>query len=138
MRVEAYLAFNGKTEEALAFYQQALGAKVEMMMRFGDSPDKSCVAPGTAEKIMHVSFLVGETRIMASDADCSGAPVFEGTSLSIAADSVEQAQQLFAALAESGEVLMPLEKTFWAEAFGMVKDSFGVSWMVNVEGEDAA
>lgn len=134
MRIEPYLFFNGRCEEALSFYQAALGATIGMMMRFKDSPEpEACPAqPGWENKIMHANLLIGDSNLMASDGMGNEAPI-SGISLSIAADSVEQAERLFAALAEGGQVSMPLQKTFWAQAFGMLTDRFGVAWMINCE-----
>jgi PhnB protein len=136
MQIEPYLFFEGRTEEALAFYQQALGAKVEMMMRNKESPDAP--PPGMkapAEKIMHASFIVDGARVMASDGMCSGKPNFSGFSLSITKSNKKEAERAFNALAEGGKVTLPLGKTFFSPAFGMVTDRFGVGWMVMVPGQ---
>jgi PhnB protein len=136
MHIEPYLFFEGRTEEALQFYQKALGAKVEMMMRNKESPEPP--PPGMnapAEKIMHASFLVDGARVMASDGMCSGKPNFGGFSLSITKKSREEAERTFRALGEGGQVMMPLTKTFFSPAFGMLTDRFGVGWMVMVPGQ---
>ena len=133
MHIEPYLFFEGRTEEALNFYQKALGAKVEMMMRNKESPEPSppgMNAPG--EKILHASFTVAGGRVMASDGYCSGKPKFQGFSLSIAASDEADAKKKFDALAEGGQVKMPLTRTFFSPAFGMLDDKFGVTWMVVV------
>jgi PhnB protein len=135
MQVQPYLFFEGRCEEALEFYRQALDAQVEMLMRFRDSPEApppGAVAPGSEDKVMHASFRVGDTTLMASDGGCSGRSGFQGISLSLNLADVADAERRFAALAEGGEVQMPLGATFWSPAFGMVVDRFGVSWMVNV------
>jgi PhnB protein len=134
--IEPYLFFEGRTEEALAFYQKALGAKVEMMMRNRESPEPP--PPGMnapAEKIMHSSFLIDGARVMASDGMCSGKPNFQGFSLSVTAASEAEAKRKFSALAEGGKVTLPLGKTFFSPAFGMLTDRFGVGWMVMVPGQ---
>jgi PhnB protein len=135
MQVEAYLFFDGRCEEAVEFYRQALGADVTMLMRFKDSPEPpppDMVPPGCENKIMHTSFRIGDTTVMASDGRCQGQPSFQGFSLSLAVQNEAEADRVFAALADGGQVQMPLTKTFWSPHFGMVADRFGVSWMVNV------
>jgi PhnB protein len=137
MQVQPYLFFEGRCEEALEFYRQALDAEVEMLMRFKDSPEApppGAVAPGSEEKVMHASFRIGDTILMASDGGCSGRSSFQGVSLSLNLAEVAEAERRFAALAAGGEVQMPLSATFWSPAFGMVVDRFGVSWMVNASG----
>jgi PhnB protein len=133
MQIEPYLFFNGRCEEALTFYKQALGAEVTAMMRFSDSPEPAqpgMVPPGAEHKVMHANFRIGSNVLMASDGRCDGKPVFQGFALSITADNTTHADRLFAALADGGQVQMPLTKTFFAERFGMVADRFGVSWML--------
>jgi PhnB protein len=134
-QVQPYLFFDGKCEEALEFYKSALGAKVDMMMRFKESPDPvpagQC-APNSEDKIMHAAFRVGETLIMASDGMAGGKPEFKGFSLSVNAADEKQADRLFNALGKGGKVTMPMSKTFFSPRFGMVTDKFGVGWMVIV------
>jgi PhnB protein len=132
MKVEPYLFFNGRCDEALAFYKKALGAEVQAVHRFKESPDPAMRPPGMDDKVMHASFKVGETQIMASDGRCQGQTAFEGFSLSISVADADQAKRLFDALSEGGKVQMPLGKTFYSPAFGMVEDRFGVGWMVIV------
>lgn len=135
MSVQPYLFFEGRCEEAVEFYRKALGATVEMVMRYRDSPEPpppDKVPPGSADKVMHAAFRIGETTVMASDGFCSGKPSFQGFSLSITAQSEAEADRLFAALADGGAVHMPLARTFFSPRFGMVADRFGVSWMVIV------
>ena len=128
--VEPYLFFDGRCEEALQFYKKALGAEIEMMMRFKESPDAAHNPPGSEEKILHASIRIGKSRLLASDGHCQGKPSFQGFGISLAAENIEEVDRWFAALSEGGEVQMPLAKTFFAPKFGMVKDRFGVSWMV--------
>jgi len=133
MQVQSYLNFDGRCEEALEFYKRAIGATVNCMMRFSESPepcDPNMVPPGSENKVMHSSFTVGDTELMASDCGCQGKPTFQGVSLALSAPNVAEANRLFAALGEGGQVQMPLTKTFFSPAFGMVADRFGVSWMV--------
>lgn len=135
MQVQPYLFFDGRCEEALAFYASALGAEVTMLMRFRDSPEPcepGMIPSGAEDKIMHSSFRIGDTTLMASDGRCVGQPSFQGFSLSLSAPNDAEAERLFASLADGGEVQMPLGKTFFASRFGMVTDRFGLSWMVIV------
>jgi PhnB protein len=131
--VQPYLFFNGRCEEALEFYRSVLGAEVEMFSRFKDAPEPDMAQPGMENKVMHASFRIGETLLMASDGMGGGQPRFEGFSLSITVPDEEKASKIFKALSEGGKVTMPLEKTFWAPKFGMLEDRFGVGWMVSVQ-----
>ena len=132
MQIEPYLFFEGRCEEALKFYQAHIGAEVTMLMRFKESPDPEACPPGAEENVMHAVMQIGDSTVMVSDGQCDGYPSFQGFSLSIATSDTSEAEQLFNALCDGGEVVMPLAKTFWSPGFGMVKDKFGVSWMVNV------
>jgi PhnB protein len=135
MIVQPYLFFDGRCEEAVEFYRSALGAEVTMLMRYKDSPDPpppGMVAPGSENKVMHTSFRIGETTVMASDGQCQGRPNFQGFSLSLTVPNEAEAERLFAALADGGQVQMPLTKTFFSSRFGMVADRFGVPWMIVV------
>ena len=135
MNVEPYLFFEGRCEEAVEFYRRALGAEVTALKRFKDSPElppPGMVPPGAENKVMHANFRIGDTTVMASDGRCTGKPSFQGFSLSIDAASDAEADRLFAALGDGGQVQMPMSKTFFSSRFGMVADRFGVSWMVIV------
>lgn len=134
MQVQPYLFFEGRCEEAIEFYRQALGAEVKDFMRYKESPEPDMCPAGeqSAEKVMHASFLVGETEVMASDGMCSGKPSFQGVSLAISPPDAAEAERLFNALGEGGQIQMPLAPTFFSPSFGMVADRFGVSWMVVV------
>ena len=131
-QIQPYLFFNGRCEEAIEFYRAALRAEVEMLLRFKDSPDKSQMAPGTENNIMHASLRIGGAPVMASDGHCSGGAKFEGISLSLTVGNEAEADKHFNALAEGGQIQMPLSKTFFSPRFGMVADKFGVSWMIYV------
>ncbi len=133
MQVQPYLFFDGRCDEAIEFYKNALGAEVTMLMRWKDSPDKSMCSPGNEDKVMHASLKIGETRVMASDGRNTGAPKFDGFALSINPTDEADATRKFNALCEGGEVAMPLGKTFFSSCFGMCRDKFGVHWMVIVE-----
>jgi PhnB protein len=131
--VQPYLFFDGRCEEALEFYRTALGAEIEGIMRYKDSPDPAMIPPGAADKVMHASFRVGSTTLMASDGHAiGGRPSFQGISLCLTSPDEAGAARLFDALARGGHVQMPLGKTFFSPSFGMVADRFGVSWMVYV------
>lgn len=135
MQVQPYLMFDGRCEEALEFYRKAVGAQITSLMRFKEMPEPNAAEmcpPGSAEKVMHSSFTIGKTTLMASDGNNTGKPVFQGVSLSLIVDDEAQANRLFSALGDGGQVQMPLGKTFFSPAFGMVADRFGVSWMVVV------
>jgi PhnB protein len=136
--VQPYLFFGGRCDEALKFYQTVLGAEVLMLSRFKDSPESYMAQPGMEEKVMHASFKIGETTLMASDGRCEGETKFEGFSLSISVADEKEADRVFAALSEGGEITMPLEKTFWSPKFGMLTDKFGVGWMVSIAQNTAA
>jgi PhnB protein len=134
--VQPYLFFDGRCEEAIEFYRRALGAEVQMLLRFKDSPEPphpGCQPPGTENKVMHAQFSVGETLILASDGRCTGQPQFQGFALSLTVPNEAEADRAFSALAEGGQVQMPLAKTFFSPRFGMVADRFGVMWMVYVK-----
>jgi PhnB protein len=133
-QVQPYLFFDGRCEEAVEFYKKALGAKVELLMRFKENPDPQpgMCPPGSDDKVMHCAFHVGDALIMASDGMAGGKPEFKGFSLSVTANDAAHADKLFGALGQGGQVQMPLAKTFFSPRFGMVADKFGVSWMVIV------
>jgi len=133
MFIQPYLYFNGRAEEAINHYKKALGAEVMFMMRFDESPDprsKQMMTPGTEKKIMHATVKIRDTEIMISDGQCKGdKPKFDGISLTINVSPAE-AEKIFNALGDGGQVQMPLCETFFAEKFGMVADKFGVSWLL--------
>ena len=130
MKLQPYLFFGGNCEEALAFYRKAVAADVTMLMRYRDGPMAG--DPAKDDKVMHARFQVGETEVMASDGESAGAASFKGFALSLQVKDAAEAARRFAALAEGGEVRMPLAKTFFSPAFGMLADRYGVPWMVVV------
>ena len=141
MQVQPYLFFDGRCDEAIEFYRSKLGAKVEMLMRFKDSPEPASpgmVPPGSEHKVMHACLRIGDAAVMASDGRCLGKPSFQGFSLSLTAADPAEAERLFNALGDGGQVQMPLAKTFFSPRFGMVADRFGVSWMVVVAPDSPA
>ena len=142
MYIQPYLFFDGRCDEAIAFYRQALNAEVVMLMRFGEGPEGSSQCPDgsspPADKVMHACLQIGHTQVFLSDGFSAGKPEFKGISLSLSAADDAEAKRLFDALAEGGEIQQPLIPTFFSSSFGMVADRFGVSWMVLVPGQAAA
>jgi PhnB protein len=135
MHIQAYLSFDGRCDEAIRFYREAIGAEVQMLMRHKESPEPpppGTLPPGSENKVMHVSLRIGDTIVMASDGLCGGKPNFQGFSLSLALATPEEVDRAFARLSDGGQVRMPLAKTFWSPRFGMLVDRFGVPWMVTV------
>jgi PhnB protein len=135
MLVQSYLFFEGRCDEAIAFYQRALDAKVEMLMRYKDHPDAAkpgTVPPGAGDKVMHASLHIGDSVVMLSDGHSKGKPDFQGFAQSLTVATEAEAEQRFKALADGGHVVAPLAKTFFSPRFGMVADRFGVTWIVMV------
>lgn len=141
MQIQPYLFFDGHCDEAIAFYRQAIGAEVVMLMRYADGPDGSAQCPdGTqppADKVMHACLQIGASQVLVSDGYSGGTPTFDGFSLALTADDDAAAKRLFDALADGGQVQQPLMPTFFASSFGMLADRYGVSWMVLVPSERA-
>lgn len=136
--IAPYLFFSGRCREALEFYEAAVGARIEMVMRFDESPEPipaGRLPPGHGSRIMHASFRVGENRIMVSDG-CDDESRFSGFRLALSVGTEDQARQIFGALAEGGQIDMPLTRTFWSPCYGMVTDRFSVGWMVMVAGDE--
>jgi PhnB protein len=138
MQIQPYLFFEGRCQEAIEFYRRAVGAEVTALMRYKESPDPGMIQPGSEDKVMHASFRVGETTVLASDGRCGGQPSFQGFALSLTVSKESEAERFFGALVEGGQVIMPLTKTFFSPRFGMITDRFGVSWMVYVAPEGHA
>jgi PhnB protein len=133
--LQPYLFFDGKCEEAIEFYGRAVGAKVNMLMRFKESPEppaSGCMPPGSENKVMHAQITVGGTVVLVSDGRCTNRPNFQGFSLALSVASEADADSTFNALADGGHIQSPLAKTFFSPRFGMVVDRFGVMWMVMV------
>jgi PhnB protein len=130
MLIQPYLSFEGRCDEAVKFYQAAVGAEVQMLMRFKEAPDQSMMTPESADKVMHATLRMGDSVVMATDGRCSGKPGFNGISLSLSVAEDGEAERVFAALSDGGQITMPLAKTFFASKFGMLADRFGVQWMV--------
>jgi PhnB protein len=141
MLVQPYLMFGGRCQEAVDFYRDAVGAEVEMLMRFKEAPDSpppGMVPDNWGDKVMHACLKIGDTQVMASDGCSTTEKDFKGFSLSLSVANEAEADRTFAALADRGQVTMPLGKTFFARRFGMLVDRFGVSWMVIVPAEAKA
>lgn len=134
MRWNPYLTFGGDCRAAFEFYERVLGGKNLMLMTFGETPAAEHVPPEARDGIMHARLAVGDQLLMGSDCH-PGQPYtgIHGSSIALQVDSPAEADRVFHALAEQGEVTMPLMETFWAVRFGMLKDQFGVPWMVNCE-----
>lgn len=130
METRPYLFFDGRCEEAIEFYKKAAGAEVTALMRFKDAPEPNQVTPGTENKVMHSELRIAGTTVMASDGRCLGKPSFQGFALAILVKTPAEAERMFKAMGEGGQVQMPLEKTFFSSNFGMLADKFGVNWMV--------
>ena len=136
--IQPYLFFNGSCEQAIEFYRKALGAEVEMMMRFKESPEPpppGAVPPGFENKIMHASFRVGQTTVLASDGCSADKLRFQGFSLSLSVPTEAEADRAFTTLADGGQVKMPLMKTFFSPRFGMLEDRFGIGWIIQAAPE---
>lgn len=136
MQIQPYLFFDGRCDEALAFYGKAVGAQVQHLIRFKEAPAQpgdqaNCPTPADGEKVMHASFTVGDSLVNASDGECGGTPDFRGFSLVLNVKDGAEAKRRFDALLEGGgQATMPLAPTFFASSFGMLSDRFGVHWMV--------
>jgi PhnB protein len=130
MKLHTYLNFGGNCEEAFRFYEKNLGGKIEMMMRYGDQPDPQNVQPGTEKYVLYLNMTIGETQLMGSDVPRERFQPMRSVYLSLAVDSSEEAERIFKLLSEGGEVFMPMEETFFAYRFGMLRDRFGTSWMI--------
>jgi len=129
--IHPYIAFRGNCKEAIEFYKQAIGAELVYAQAYGDSP---MAEMGQADAIMHCTLKVGDTNIMmCDDFHTEGLKPGGNISLAIGMNEVDRAKQIFSNLSDGGNVTMPIDKTFWAEAFGMVADKFGINWMVNCD-----
>lgn len=133
MRIEPYLFFNGRCDEAIQFYAKTVGAEVEMLARFKEGPNPEHIPPGWGDKVMHAALKIGQSRVLLSDGRGESKLAFENFSLTLMVKDVELADRLFAALAEGGKILMPVEKTFYSPGFGMLTDKFGLMWMIFTE-----
>ena len=129
--LDSYLFFNGNCAQAMPFYERALGGKLEMMMTYGQSPQPEHCPAGSAERIMHSRLVIDGRALMASDVPQGHSHTgINGFALSLNYSTADEARRVFKALADGGSVTMPMDKTFWAEAYGMLTDRFGTPWMV--------
>jgi PhnB protein len=135
MQTNPYLVFDGRCEEAFAFYARTLHGKVTAMMRHGGTPMEAHAPPEWREKILHARVEIGADVLMGSDAPPDRYETPRGFSVSLTIDDPAEAERVFRALAEGGAVRMPIQKTFWAARFGMLVDRFAIPWMVNCEGQ---
>jgi PhnB protein len=133
MQLNPYLFFDGNCEAALKFYEKTVGAKIQSMMPFEGSPAAAQVPPGWQKKILHARMTVGDMVVMASDAPPGRYNAAQGFSVALGVDKPQEAERIFEALAAKGTVRMPLEKTFFAERFGMLVDQFSIPWMILCE-----
>ena len=133
MQLNPYLSFNGQCEAAFKFYEKALGGKVEAMMRYEGSPMAQQMPPERLSKIMHARLRIGDVMLMGSDSPPDQYEPMKGFSVTLGTDDPREAERVFHALSQNGTVQMPIQKTFWAERFGMLVDQFGTPWMVNCE-----
>jgi len=133
MDTNVYLTFDGSCEEAFKFYEKHLGAKTQNIFRYGESPMADQTPADFKNKVMHARMTVGDKTIMGSDAPPGRYSKPGGFSINIASQDVAEADRIFNAMAEGGQIHMPIAETFWAKRFGMFIDKFGIPWMVNVE-----
>jgi len=128
---DAYLFFNGNCADAMRFYERTFGAKVDMMMTYGQAPDPQQCPAGSSDRIMHAHLTLQGSTLMASDTPKGQENAgMSGFGLSMNYPTVDEAKGVFDALADGGKVMMPLGKTFWSESFGMLTDRYGVNWMI--------
>ncbi|HTW95958.1 MAG TPA: VOC family protein [Tepidisphaeraceae bacterium] len=139
MQIQPYLHFEGRADEAIEFYKKALGATVNMLMRYKDCPEEPNCDSGNKfpaemlDKVMHASLKIGDSTLLISDGRCQGPAKFSGFSLPVLVQTDADAKKYFAALSEGGTITMPIGKTFFSSQFGMLTDRFGVPWMVLVQ-----
>lgn len=130
MEVQTYLSFDGRCEEALAFYRETLGAEITTLIHIKDVPEAAAAHPGAGDRVLHSSFRIGETTLCATDGECRSEDAFGGFSLSLITTGDDETERLFGLLADGGQVRMPVTPTFFSSRFGMLADRFGVRWMV--------
>jgi len=135
MQLNPYVSFNGQCAEAFKFYEQALGGKVDFMMTWGEMPGADQFPAETHKLIMHATVKIGDQTLMGADSPPDRYQQPKGMNVSLHFKDKSEAERIFKALAEGGNVTMPFEKTFWSPGFGMCTDRFGIPWMVNTEGE---
>jgi PhnB protein len=130
MKINTFLNYGGNCAEALRFYEQHLGGKITFMMTFDQMPDPSKVPPGLEKKVLHARLDIGQTTLLASDAPPDRFQPMRSAYLTINVDTDVEAERLHALLSDGGEIFMPMEETFFAHRFSMLRDKFGTSWMI--------
>ena len=130
MKLNAYLNFGGNCEEAFEFYEKHLGGKITMKTRFADAPDPGTVPDGWGKAIMYVTMKLGQTEIMASDVPPERFQPMRSVYLSLSVESTEEAERVHNLLSGGGQIFMPMQETFFAKRFSMLRDRFGTSWMI--------
>ena len=135
MRTDIHLGFLGNCREAFAFYEKRFGSKIQFSMTYGDAPPDTPTPPDAKDLIMHMAMPLGTLTLMGCDAPKGHEDTLGGFQISLTCDEEAEAKRIFAALSEGGSVQMPLAKTFWSPLFGMVKDRFGVAWMISLPGQ---
>jgi PhnB protein len=133
MQLNPYLLFNGNCAEAFKFYEETLGGKIEGLFTYSGSPAAEHAPPEWGDKVMHATLMIGDQKLMGSDAPPGHYEQPKGISVSISLNDREKGERIFNALAQGGTTTMPFSKTFWADGFGMCTDRFGIPWMVNCE-----
>jgi PhnB protein len=131
MKLNTYLVFDGRCEEAFQFYAKVFGGEVKTLIRHGGTPAEQFVPPDWLSKVMHAEVTVGNTMLMGSDAPPDRYQPMGGFSVSVQVDQPAEAERIFGALADGATVRMPIQETFWAQRFGMLVDRFGTPWMIN-------
>jgi PhnB protein len=130
MKLDIYLNYGGNCEQAFRFYEQELGGKITMMMRHGEQPNAARVPANWKNAILHARIEVGKTVLMGADIPPDRFQPMRSAYLTLTADSAEQAERLYALLADGGQIFMKMEETFFASRFAMLRDKFGTSWML--------
>jgi PhnB protein len=137
MHLSAHLAFDGTCREAIELYARAFGGTIQTMLTYRGSPMEASVPAEWQDRIMHATLLVGPSILMGADSPPGEYKTPAGFAIAVAPPSVADAHRVYAALAEGGTALMPIAPTFWAAAFGVVRDRFGVTWEINCEAPQA-
>ena len=130
MRVHTYLNFGGNCAEALRFYEEHLGGKILMTMTYEQMPEPKNFPPGQEKAVLHARIRLGDAELMASDGPPDRVQPMRSAYISLGVDSIEEAERIHGALSDGGEILMPMQETFFAHRFSMLRDKFGISWMV--------
>jgi PhnB protein len=131
MKIENYIFFSGNCAQAIKFYAQALGGKIDAMMTYGESPAGEHHPPEWGDKVIHARLTVGDAVLMASDGPPDHKDSKHGFAVTLQVDTVAEADRLFNVLVEGGTVTMPIGETFFSKRFGMLTDRFGTPWMIN-------